>query len=250
MFIGIDGCRKGWVAVTLASSGEPRIDLFSNLEDCFRGRLKSFRLALIDIPIGLKARGAEERLCEPLARIKLRQRRSSVFPAPVRAVLSQTADYSAASRISFKLTGKKISRQTWNICPKIREAEAFLCRRRSLIARVAESHPELCFASLNGGAPMAYSKRKRVGTCESGLNERLRILKKYWKRPQDAYPVFARRYPGTAKADDVLDAMVLAVSARLMIVRKAWCSLPEKPQVDDHGLPMRMVYPDPSKVRP
>ena len=48
MFIGIDGCRKGWVAVTLPRRGEPRVDLFSNLEDCFRRRLKSFRLALID----------------------------------------------------------------------------------------------------------------------------------------------------------------------------------------------------------
>lgn len=249
MFIGIDGCRKGWVAVTLPRRGEPRVDLFSNLEDCFRRRLKSFRLALIDIPIGLKTRGIEERLCEPLARSRLQQRRSSVFPVPVRAVISQAADYSEASRISFKLTGKKISRQTWNICPKIREAEAFLCRHRSLIARVAESHPELCFASLNGGAPMAYSKRKRVGTREAGLNERLLILKKYWKRPEEVYSAFARRFPGAAKADDVLDAMVLAVSAKLITVRNAWCSLPEKPQADDLGLPMRMVYPDPCKVR-
>lgn len=249
MFIGIDGCRKGWVAVTLPRRGEPRIELFRDLEDCFRRRLKSFRLALIDIPVGLKTRGAEERLCEPLARAMLQQRRSSVFPVPVRAALSLAKNYAEASQINFKLTGKKISRQTWNICPKILEAETFLLRHRTLIARVAESHPELCFAALNGGAPMAYAKTKRVGTREAGKNERLRVLKKYWKQPEDVYAAFARRYPGAAKADDVLDAMALAVSAQLIETRNAMCSLPENPPHDDRGLPMRMIYPDPRKIQ-
>lgn len=237
------------MAVSLSTENSPEVDFFENLEACFRHRLKSFRLALIDIPLGLKARGPEERLCEPLARMKLQQRRSSVFPVPARAVLYEAKDPVSASQINFERTGKKISRQTWNICPKMREADMFLLDRPALAGRVVESHPELCFAALTEGRALCYAKTARVDGCKAGLEERALVLKKYWKHPEAVYPAFAKRYPGTAKADDLLDAMVLAVSARLITEKDAWCSLPENPPFDERGIPMRMVYPAPEKIR-
>ncbi len=63
----------------------------------------------IDIPIGLPETGPRE--CDVLARRLLgRARASSVFPAPIRAVLG-AKDYQQACAIRHKIEGKKMSKQ-------------------------------------------------------------------------------------------------------------------------------------------
>ena len=62
--------------------------------------------------------------------------------------------------------GKGISRQTFNILPKIREADDLLQARPELRPVIREIHPELCFYELAGGRPMTYGKASRAGKDE------------------------------------------------------------------------------------
>lgn len=67
----------------------------------------------IDIPIGLTAHGPRD--CDILARKLLRApRASSVFPAPVRAVLGATTYQEATSR-SEAACGQRMSQQAFGI---------------------------------------------------------------------------------------------------------------------------------------
>jgi predicted RNase H-like nuclease len=37
MFVGLDGCAKGWVAVRLDENGTREIDFLTDLKDCLSG---------------------------------------------------------------------------------------------------------------------------------------------------------------------------------------------------------------------
>src|SRR5262245_9293744 len=96
--VGVDGCRGGWIAAAL----EPERGRWTALVlPDFAALLAAFPDAAaiaVDIPIGLPADGP--RACDRLARARLGPRRSSVFPAPSRALLALTVgcDYPSANR--------------------------------------------------------------------------------------------------------------------------------------------------------
>jgi predicted RNase H-like nuclease len=135
----------------------------------------------VDIPIGLAVCGP--RACDREARRRLGPRRSSVFPAPARAVLGTTT-YEEAGAVSRQVSGKGLSKQLYNIVAKIEEVDAVQSpeRQRSLF----EACPELSFAVMADDAPMQHSVD---------------------------VPALGARAPGT-QPDDVLDALVLAWTAR------------------------------------
>jgi predicted RNase H-like nuclease len=201
--------------------------------DALRDEIIASDLTLIDIPIGLKSSGSEERHCDREARKLLGKRASSVFPAPCRQAL-ECRDYAEASSVNQSATGRKLSRQSWAIVLKIYEVDSVvrgLPERRKL----REMHPELCFMALNGGEPMGHNKKKAAGQ-----TERLAVLSRY--RP-DAETIFQEARTGWLKKDlandDILDALVGAVVAS----HPDWLvSLPTVPEEDDVGLPMEMVY--------
>jgi len=57
-------------------------------------------------------------------------RKSSIFPVPCReAVYAET--YEKACEVNKLLTGKLISKQAWNIVPKIRDVDRFLVKNKS-----------------------------------------------------------------------------------------------------------------------
>lgn len=231
LWLGIDGCRAGWIGMWLDAQGVARWavrpDLNAMLDDD-----PALALALVDIPIGL-ADGARE--CDRLARQRLGPRRSSVFSPPARATLA-ARDYREALRINRAHAGTGLSKQAWNIVPKIREADRLLQSRPALQGRLRESHPELAFASLNHGQPMQYNKR----TAE-GRRERLRVLRRYLPTVRSfVNQVLGETLRRDVQADDVLDALVLAILAREGRGRLA--TLPLLPPRDAKGLPMEMVY--------
>ncbi len=121
---GLDGCRSGWVMATvpLGATGPLRLELVDDLRDVV-GRIETGTLAAaaIDIPIGLAT--AAPRRCDVEARRLLGPRRSSVFPAPARSVLG-AASYEEACARSALACGKRISRQLFNILPKIQQVDA------------------------------------------------------------------------------------------------------------------------------
>jgi predicted RNase H-like nuclease len=159
--------------------------------------------AAIDIPIGLADR--EPRSCDVAARRLLGPRRSSIFPAPVRAVL-EAASYAEACTLSRRASGKGISKQLYNILEKIRTVDALQSPR--LQDQLFEMGPELSFATLTG-RPMPANKRTAEGRAD-----REQAL-----ASADAFGQTVRRIldapaPAGAKRDDVLDALIGAWTAR------------------------------------
>jgi predicted RNase H-like nuclease len=115
--IGLDGCRGGWAVAT----SENGVVSFSVIERLDGLDLTDVARIFIDIPVGLPETG--QRTCD----LKLREKlpsylKSSVFQCPVRDAVF-APDYTEARRISIDKTGKSMSIQAWNICPKIREAD-------------------------------------------------------------------------------------------------------------------------------
>jgi predicted RNase H-like nuclease len=211
-FIGIDGCRGGWIAVAIAPSGQrsvaivPRIGDVAGLAD---GR------AMIDIPIGLPERGY--RACDHAARSLLAAARSRVFLGARRpllgflpedflgATLAERGNAHAAANAWAKAAGEPgLSVQLWNILPKIREVDRLVAP--ALQDRLREAHPELVFQRLAGGDALPAKKspegrhRRRDLVAAAGF---------------DAIDAWLGRLKGTgAGADDLLDACALALAAR------------------------------------
>jgi predicted RNase H-like nuclease len=235
--IGVDGCRSGWLVVTLDDEGTPGIQRVDTLAEV-AGLAAGYPRILLDMPIGFLEGGPDGRTCERLARRRLSPlRHSSVFTPPCRPALY--ADPAEASAVNFRHTGKKLSRQTINILPKMREVDTYL---RSLPAeeqdRWCEAHPEVIFGAWYGG-PLPESKKT-----EAGRPRRLQLLAAQVPRLAEWLPKQLDRFPRSqVLPDDILDAAALAVAAHLMQARPAgFRQLPASPGRDGEGLLMRMVY--------
>jgi predicted RNase H-like nuclease len=179
----------------------------------------------IDIPIGLAASGP--RACDREARRLLGPRRSSVFPAPARAVLGATS-YEEACAVSRRISGRAISKQLYNILPKIREVDRLQSDSRSRCPHLFEMCPELSFTMM-AGAPMRQTKRTPEGRAE-----RIRALQPAFG---DVTPL-VEPPPGGATRDDVLDALAGAWTARRYATGSCLCLGGE---VDETGLRMEVV---------
>jgi predicted RNase H-like nuclease len=203
----------------------------------------SCRQILIDIPIGLLEQGAEGRRCDKEVRRLLgRPRASSVFPPPLRPAL-QCRTRAEASAVNYARSGKGIGAQTWNICNKIREVDEHLRGVPSATERVREAHPELLFWALNNREPMRHPK-----STAAGMDERLAVLSRFLSSAEEAVKHAAAAFPRSAvKPDDLVDALALALAASAG--EKALSSVPTQAQRDAYGLPMEIVYWEPSCVQ-
>jgi predicted RNase H-like nuclease len=241
--VGIDGWRRGWVVAALeeGDGAAPRVRVVRRIEE-LDPWLEAERLVplrrLVDIPLGLPARGA--RAVEGAAKQRLATlgaSPSSVFPVPPRIVFD-ALDFAEAQRLAQASTGRGLSLQSWHLVPKIREVDLYLRRRDPRAPALRESHPELVFALLAARRGAGPLPRK---TTRAGAEARLALLRALGVETgallEAAVPV-----DGVApKADDLLDATVLAwLAAR---PEPDLDSLPETPEVDPLGLPMEMVIP-------
>jgi predicted RNase H-like nuclease len=217
---GLDGCRRGWIAVvkdgdsieaSLCTTDEELIALF---ERC--------AVIAIDVPIGLAERGP--RSCDHHARRFLGRRASSVFPAPLRPLLA-LHDWAEANRVSNRLQQRGISRQGWAIVPKVGQIDRLLQRHRELRDRVYEVHPEVSFAYWNNGG---LEPKRTVG----GLAARRALVREHFG---EIPPV-----PRGAREDDVLDAFAALWTAERILGGRAQ-TLGDA-HADLTGLPMRIVY--------
>jgi predicted RNase H-like nuclease len=227
---GLDGCPAGWVLVTAPAVGPVAgaldvtviTDLYRVVTDLESGRMAA---AAIDIPIGLPARGP--RMCDTDARKLIGPRRSSVFPAPVRSVLGART-YVEACDFSRRASGRGVSRQLFNILPKVREVDGL--QSPLLQDRLFEMHPELSFTVL-AGAPIQSNKRTADGRAE-----RVSALRSAFG---DVDHLILAPPPAGAKRDDVLDAMVGAWTAR-RYVAGAHLALGGG-ELDERGLRMEII---------
>ena len=231
--VGADGCRTGWFAVRREDDGQACFDVFESVADLW-DQWGDASLLLLDIPIGLTD-SKEPRRCDAVARRLLGRRRSSVFTPPCRAAI-EASNYETASAVNFRETGRKLSMQSWNIVPKIREVDRLVRENPRARSRVREVHPEVCFWALAGGAPMNARKKSR-----EGREERLRLLRRLDAATDaivhSAQDRFLRREVAT---DDILDALVAVLTADRN--PRELSSLPAEAQMDAYGLQMEMVY--------
>ena len=194
---GVDGCPGGWVAAVWGAAGvEWRAlplafgAMLDGLADC--------AVVAVDVPIGLPETG--KRRCDLAARAALKGAASSVFVTPVRAVL-EGPDYATACAIGKEREGWAPSRQAWAIGPRVLDAAGWLGD-----PRVVEAHPELSFLRMTGRVvPTKHSA--------AGLAERLRALTPHFG---DVAALLADA-PRAARADDALDALACAWTARRVL---------------------------------
>lgn len=211
---GIDGCKSGWVAVTLAGD-QVRARTARTLDE-----LGIEGVTGIDMPLGLLAEGW--RTVDALARRALGGRGATVFAIPPRPVWA-TPDYATANRRCRELTGRGVSAQAWGLRTRLLEADLF---RRASARPLYEVHPELSFAALSG-APLPDSKHS-----PAGLAVRRALLAR-------AGIVVPGRVAGAGE-DDLLDAAAVAWSARRIAVGTALV-LPDPPaQRSDDGFDIAM----------
>lgn len=221
---GVDGCRAGWVVALVAPDGpEAMIRVVPHFADVLA---VAAGIVAVDMPIGLPERaGPGGRGPERLVRRKLPGRAASVFSVPSRAAV-YADDYGQACRIALATSDppRALSRQLFNIMPRIREVDAALRADPSAAARVFESHPELAFCRMNGGLPPPPKKTS------AGVAAR-RALLAAAGLPAEGSP------PRGAGVDDMLDALACATVAR-RLYHGAALPHPDRPPRDAHGLPI------------
>lgn len=231
---GADGCPGGWiVAFVQPEGGSCEIAIFPRFADVVA--VRNLAVIAVDMPIGLPERtGPGGRAAENAVRPLLGARQSSVFSVPSRAAIDAT-DYRKACETALATSDppRKVSKQLFNIAPKIREVDAVLRADAQLAARTYEVHPELAFWRLNGGQPLTEPKKIKSRCYEPGLALRRGLLigAGFPAHIVNAVP------PKGAGPDDLLDALACAAIARRIHAGEAR-PYPDPVRHDAYGLPM------------
>jgi len=232
MYVGVDGCPDGWLAVVYSASGFEGARFHDTVADLWAAHRGADRI-LIDVPIGLREDSGAPRACDSAARSALApDRHHSVFPTPVRAA-AREGSYEAAKAVQERRTDGSLNRQTWGIAPKIDAVDRFLLDTPAARGTLRESHPEVCFRAF-AGAPMSHSK---TGQPKRAFWERLAVLRTV---EPDVYDHLWDAVSGLecdASDDDLLDAVAVALTAR----SDRLVTLPPDPETDPRGLPMEIV---------
>jgi predicted RNase H-like nuclease len=227
MVAGVDGTRRGWIAVLCDEQ-------LKNTKSLFMYHLaelpRDLGLVAVDIPIGLPRSGP--RKADTLARERLGQPRGrSVFPCPVRSALDAREWKDACVRAEG-IDGRRVTKQSFGIFPKIREVDLLLrtqCWARRLIREV---HPELSFA-LWAGTPMKHRKKSALGRIE-----RQELIAAAFGENAFGLAQESVRGHGVA-SDDLADAFAAAWTASRILGRTA-SLFPGDEEVDDVGLAMQI----------
>ena len=231
---GVDGCPAGWLVVLrhTADREPPRARIVATFADVL-ALPEHPAIIAIDIPIGLPERsGIGGRPADIAARRVLGARQSSVFAVPARSVVMES-DYrqACATALSHSDPPRKVSKQTFNLFPKMREVDRLMTPQ--LQSRVVECHPEAAFWAMNGEQPLSEPKKVKSRPNATGLAQRRSLLE-------------AAGFPRTflestrfrskdAGPDDVLDACACAWSAGRVLVGSDR-RFPADPTRDGRGL--------------
>ena len=248
---GLDGCRAGWIAVHANVSGSrdrdsvmaaAGVSLFATIGDA-AAALGPSAIIAVDMPIGLPekitggGRGPEQAI-----RPFLGARQSSVFSIPSRsAVYADT--YGKACELAQKTSNppKKVSKQAFNLFPKIRELDRFLLRTKAepALAQIAvyECHPEFAFTTLNNGQAMQLPKKIKSRVNPTGIAERMTLLESLGFDPLFLKAGAANFRSAEAAQDDFIDACAcFSIAWRLQ--QGLAHPHPEQYKRDANGLPI------------
>ena len=253
-YVGVDGCTCGWISIGIEDGGDHEVKVFAEFGDLV-DYYSAACLILVDIPIGLPKEGPAYRGADCGARKELKSRKSSVFKVPTREQASKALEmYKEGQRFidSYHWMNKRlkatnnsgISTQSYGIWRKIAEVDEILTGRDKP-SNVREVHPEVCFWALNGKKAVSPKKiRSKINP--DGMDERKRVLRHSKLQIDDIFKCARSKFPRKTAVgdDDILDALVAAVTAKLGCQDNAYKlrTLPECPPKDCEGLLMEMVY--------
>lgn len=205
--LGIDGARGGWVAAEHdLRANTVSLAFYETLGPLVARLATTVAVIAIDMPIGLSTDG--NRPVDTIARQRLGPRRSTFFPTPIRSVLDRD-EYADANAHSKATCGLGLSKQAWNLVPKIRELDAVW--KPELANRLVEAHPETSFAEMASGPVMT-----KKATAE-GRVERLDLLQRHLDSSvEDAVAALPARWAG-----DAIDALALVWTAARVLEGRA-----------------------------
>ena len=244
MYIGVDGCPDGWIAVRYDETFVDG-DFYSDINAVWDAFGASAETILVDVPIGLRTDSARKRPCDDAARDRLAPtRHASVFPVPIRPAVHADS-YETAKTIQERRTDGSLGVQAWHIADNIAEVDTLLRETApEAIGTLREAHPEVCFWALNDKSPTTHSK---TGAPASAFWERIDILETVDSAVLEHVRTVGRCLSAEVTNDDILDAFVLALTASprtgpLQQLPKKW---PSDDPGDPANLPMEMVYAAP-----
>lgn len=232
---GVDGCRAGWiVALAQPGGGDVLIRVVPHFAGVIRAPEQPAVIA-VDMPIGLPSRiGPGGRGPEEAVRPLLGQRQSSVFSVPSRSAIQAATFAEACDRAeATSEPPRKVSKQLFNIAPKIREIDRVLRTESGVAGKVYEVHPELAFWRLNGERALDEPKKVKGQLHPPGLALRRRLLISAGL-PESAVEAAP---PVGASADDLLDTLACLAIARRLSAGLAR-PFPDPPLRDACGLAM------------
>lgn len=252
-YVGVDWASGAWVTVVYSSeSTTPEIDVFDTIREVWDVYGETSHRIVVDVPIGLcEARDADDcscieddgeifRECDAIARSVIAGRYRSVFTPPARKTAQLAADgnmdYAEITEKNKDLTGKGLTQQADGIASGIVAVEDILLDDGNPDVLV-EGHPEVCFRAFNG-EPLRHAKKTAPG-----VDERLSAISGVEEYTIQDWRLLAeglRTEDRTVQLDDLLDALVLALTA--FAKGDEYKQLPPQPPTDANGLPMQMVY--------
>jgi predicted RNase H-like nuclease len=230
---GVDGCPGGWI-IAFVRDGETRFRVVPKFLDVIRSA-EAPEIIAVDVPIGLPKRaGYGGRAAENAVRPLLGGRQSSVFSVPSRAAIAEN-DYREACRVALATSDppRAISRQLFNIAPKIREVDVAVRESPELAKRIFEVHPEVAFWRLNGERPLGEPKKVKGRCYGPGLALRRGLL----IGAGLSAATVETEAPKGAGPDDLLDALACAIVAGRIYAGVAK-PFPNPPPRDEFDLPM------------
>lgn len=206
--VGVDWASGLWVVVE-ATSETTAIDTEPSLLNVWHEYGDQANEILVDIPIHLEHEGKRE--CDQEAKEFLGSRASTVFWTPNSDVLT-AEDYDDA--VAGNSPG--LGSHSWGLIPRIREVNALLNEFDTARETVYESHPEVCFKGFRDNdlpskkSDAGFEARRECLTRNGGesfqpvldLVDERRANSQWHHRIQ------------SGRVDDVLDAAILALTAR------------------------------------
>lgn len=232
IIVGVDGCRAGWLCIKKnVDTGVVSSEVFSNAQSVLQQKPEPLVVA-VDIPIGLTESGPRQ--CDIEVRKLLKERRSSVFPAPIRPAL-HASSRKQADEIQGGIEGKGVSKQSFALYGRIIEFDKILSDNPSIQQSVKEIHPEVCFWACNNNKPMPHYKKS-----EEGGAERHNLISKYFGH-KAIMDVRSKYHVNKVAHDDVYDAFVALWTAE-RIYRGNAGLIPNPSPCDEKGIHMEMWY--------
>jgi predicted RNase H-like nuclease len=196
--IGIDGAKRGWVAVELDATDGQFVSAFLSAHFAeVLERYPGVAVVAVDIPIGLPAEGS--RAADVEARRVLARGASALFLMPPRRVL-EAATFAEAIEACREMGRPGISQQAYALRSRVFDVEPLAQSDE----RIYEVHSEVSFWAMNGERHLGGNKKSW-----NGLNQRVELL-----AAQSIQLSRTLDLAGQVAPDDLIDAAAAAWSAR------------------------------------